>query len=76
MSLIRIEGYSRNLWGRDIITLDNVKPGAIGGEFLKTAPRTGIEVDTGIFLLERLQGAIIMLEQGEIEEPSAVVKIS
>jgi propanol-preferring alcohol dehydrogenase len=75
MSPIEIKDYSNNLWGRDIITLYNVKHRE-SGEFLNIANEIGIAMETRVFPFNQLQDAMISLKRGEIKEPNAVVKIS
>jgi propanol-preferring alcohol dehydrogenase len=74
MSLIEIENYSENLWGRDVRTLYNVNK-AEAEEFLKIAGQTGMRMGRQVFNWEELQDAMIQVKKGEIKEPNAVIKI-
>ena len=75
MSTIEIENYSKNLWGRDVRTLYNVKK-TEGEEYLEIAGRINIKMGTQVFPFEQLQEAMILVKNGEIKEPNAVVKIA
>ncbi|MCK4337035.1 MAG: alcohol dehydrogenase, partial [Candidatus Aminicenantes bacterium] len=74
MSLIAIENYSENLWGRDVRTLYNVNK-AEAEEFLKIAGQTGMRMERRVFNWEELQDAMIQVKKGEIKEPNAVIKV-
>ena len=75
MSTIEIENYSKNLWGRDVRTLYNVKK-TEGEEYLEIAGRTNIKMGRQVFPFEQLQEAMILMKNGKIKEPNAVVKIA
>ena len=74
MSLIEINDYSNNLWGRDIFTLYNVKHSE-SEEFLRLATKIGITIDIKVFPFEKLQDAMIQLKQRKIKEPNVVIKM-
>jgi len=74
MSIIGIKDYSKNLWGRDIRTLYNVNK-SDGEEFLEIAGRIGIKMDKQVFSFEQLQDAMILIKNGEIKEPNAVITV-
>ena len=72
MSKIEIKNYSKNLWGRDVRTLYNVnKPD--GEEFLEIAGRTGIKMGRQVFSFGQLQDAMILIENGQLKEPNALI---
>ena len=75
MSEIKIRNYSKNLWGRQIKTLYNVKL-SDGNEFLKIANNLNLTIKKSIFKFEELQDALISFKRGKIKGLVGVVKIS
>ncbi len=74
-SPIRIENYSENLWGRDIRTLYNLNR-SDAEEFFEIVDRLELEMGTSLFPFKDLQDALILVRQGRLEQPNAVIKIS
>jgi len=74
-SPIAIEDYSRNLWGRDVRTLYNLKR-SDAVEFFEIIDQLGFSMGTSGFPLEELQDALILAKHGELEEPNAVIEIA
>ncbi len=74
-SRIVIEDYSRNMWGRDIKTLYNVRKD-FAQEFLSMVGELGISIGKEVFPFEKLQDAMILMKDGKLKEPNAVVKVS
>ncbi len=72
MSKIEIKNYSKNLWGRDIRTLYNVNK-SDGEEFLEIAGRTDIKMGRQVFSFEQLQDAMILIKNGQLKEPNALI---
>jgi propanol-preferring alcohol dehydrogenase len=75
MSVIEIENYSENLWGRDLRTLYNVNA-AEAREFLEIAGKIDLKMPRKVFPFEELQDAMIKVKKGQIKEPNAVIRIS
>lgn len=75
MSKIEIENYSKNLWGRTIKSLYQVRRD-YGKEFLKIANEAQLTIDKRIFEFTELQDAMILLRKGEIKEMNAVLKVA
>ena len=74
-SPIVIDGYSKNLWGRAIKTLYQLRRsdaeaffGIVGG--------LEVAVGTTLFPFEELQDALILVKQGKLKQPNAVIKIA
>jgi propanol-preferring alcohol dehydrogenase len=74
-SPITIEDYSRNLWGRDIRTLYNLKR-SDAEEFFAIVDQLDLQVGTSVFSFEELQDALVLTRQGKLPEPNAVVEIA
>jgi propanol-preferring alcohol dehydrogenase len=74
-SPIVINKYSQNLWGRTIKTLYHLKRSDAEG-FLRIIGRLEEGVGTMLFPFEKLQDALILVKQGKLEQPNAVIKIS
>jgi propanol-preferring alcohol dehydrogenase len=74
-SPIRIKNYSENLWGRDIRTLYNLSR-ADADAFFEIVDRLELEVETRLFSFEDLPDALILVRQGRLEHPNAVIKVS
>jgi propanol-preferring alcohol dehydrogenase len=74
-SKIVVEDYSKNLWGRDIRTLYNLKR-ADAEEFIETVDNLELSVGTSIFPFEDLQDALILAKQGNLEQPNAVIRVA
>jgi len=75
MSVIRVNNYSDNLWGKDIRTLYNVNKGE-SEEFLEIAGKTDMRMEKRVFPFDRLPEAMIQVKKGEIKEPNAVISFS
>lgn len=74
MSNIEIKNYTKNLWGRTIKTLYQVRRD-YGNEFLEIIRKMKIKIPIKIFEFEELQDAMIMMKKGELKEMNAVLKI-
>jgi len=74
-SPIRIEDYSENLWGRDIRTLYNLSR-SDAEEFFEIIDGLELEMGISLFPFKDLQDALILVRQGRLEQPNAVIKIS
>jgi propanol-preferring alcohol dehydrogenase len=74
MSLIRIEDYSANLWGRDIRTLYNVNR-RDAEELLQFAREIDLGLGTEVFPFDDCQQGMIRVRRGEISEANAAVRI-
>jgi propanol-preferring alcohol dehydrogenase len=74
MSLIRIEDYSSNLWGRDIRTLYNVNR-RDAEELLQFAREIDLGLGTEVFPFEACQEGMIRVRCGEIGEANAAVRV-
>jgi len=74
-SKIVVEDYSKNLWGRDIRTLYNLKR-ADAEEFIEMVDNLELSVGTSIFPFEDLQDALILAKQGNLEQPNAVIRVA
>jgi len=74
-SPIAIGSYSQNLWGRSIKTLYHLKRSDAEG-FLKIIGGLEGSVGTTLFPFEELEDALIMVKQGNLEQPNAVIKIA
>jgi len=74
-SPITIENYSENLWGRDIRTLYNLNK-SDAEEFFAIVDRLELNVGTSLFPFEEVQDALILVRQGKLEQPNAVIKIA
>ncbi len=75
MSAIEINHYSKNVWGRNIKTLYNVKISE-AREFLDIASKIDLKMGSQLFSFEELPDAMILVKNGRIKEPNAVVKIA
>ena len=74
-SPIVINNYSQNLWGRDIKTLYHLNRSDAEG-FLEIIGGLEKGVGTTLFPFEELQDALILVKQGKLEQPNAVIKIA
>jgi propanol-preferring alcohol dehydrogenase len=74
-SPIAIEDYSQNLWGRDIRTLYNLKR-SDAEEFFDVVDQLDLKVGTSVFSFEELQDALVLVRQGKLPEPNAVIEIA
>jgi propanol-preferring alcohol dehydrogenase len=74
-SPIVIENYTKNLWGRTIETLYNLRISE-ADEFLEIADRLKIKPEKGIFPFEDLQDVLITVRQGKAKAANSVIKIS
>jgi propanol-preferring alcohol dehydrogenase len=73
-SQIVVENYSRNLWGRDIRTLYNLKR-ADAREFIEMVDRLDLKMGTSVFPFEELQDVLILAKQGKLKQPNAVIRV-
>jgi propanol-preferring alcohol dehydrogenase len=73
-SPITIEDYSENLWGREIRTLYNLTR-TDAEEFFCIVDRLGLKVGTSVFSFEELPDVLVLVKQGKLPEPNAVVEI-
>ncbi len=74
-SPIVINKYSQNLWGRTIKTLYHLSRSDAEG-FLTIIGGLEGTVGTTLFPFEELQDALILVKQGKLEQPNAVIKIA
>ena len=74
-SPIVIENYSKNLWGRTIETLYNVKKSE-ADEFLEIANRLQIIPERGVFRFEELQDVLIAVRHGKAKVANSVIEIA
>ena len=74
-SPIRIENYSENLWGRDIRTLYHLSR-SDATKFFEIIDRLELKMGISLFPFDDLQDALILVRQGRLEEPNAVIRIS
>jgi propanol-preferring alcohol dehydrogenase len=74
-SPIAIEDYSANLWGRDIRTLYNLSR-SDAEEFFDIVDQLDLRVGTSVFSFGELPDALILANQGMLEQPNAVVEIA
>ena len=74
-SPIRIESYSDNLWGRNLVTLYNLNMEDARG-FFEVADRIELDVGTRVFSFEELPSALLLVKHGKVGAPNAVVEIS
>ena len=74
-SPIVIENYSKNLWGRTIETLYNVKKSE-ADEFLEIADRLQIIPERGVFPFEELQDVLIAVRHGKAKVANSVIEIA
>jgi len=75
MSTIEVGNYSKNLWGRNVKTLYNVKIHE-AREFLDLVKHMDLETKSRLFPFEELQDAMMRVKNGEIKEPNAVIKVA
>ena len=73
-SLIKIEDYSANLWGRDIRTLYHLTR-SDAEEFFGMVNQLGLQVGTTVFSFEDLPKALILAKQGKLAQPNAVIQV-
>jgi propanol-preferring alcohol dehydrogenase len=74
-SPIVIEEYSKNLWGRSIKTLYQLKRSDAYG-FFEIIGGLEAVVGTTLFPFEELQDALILVKQGKLKQPNAVITIA
>jgi propanol-preferring alcohol dehydrogenase len=74
-SPIVINKYSQNLWGRTIKTLYHLNRSDAEG-FLEIIGGLEQGIGTTLFPFEELQDALILVKQGKLEQPNAVIKIA
>lgn len=76
-SRIVIEDYSNHFWGRSLKTLYHVKKYDIEG-FISIVRHLGQEMrqSVRVFPFEELQDALILVKNGELDTPNAVIQVS
>jgi propanol-preferring alcohol dehydrogenase len=74
-SPIVIENYSKSLWGHTIKTLYHLKRSE-AATFFKLVEKLDLSVDTMLFAFEQTQEALILVKQGKLEQPNAVIKMA
>ncbi|MCD6474203.1 MAG: alcohol dehydrogenase catalytic domain-containing protein [Thermoplasmata archaeon] len=74
MSKIEIKDYTKNLWGRSIKTLYQVRRD-YGNEFLRMVNEMNLTIPKRIFKFEELQDAMKIMKRGEFKELNAVLEI-
>ena len=74
-SAIVIENYSENLWGRDITTLYNLKR-SDAEEFFTIVDQLDLRVGASVFSFEELPDVLVLVKQGKLSEPNAVIEIA
>jgi propanol-preferring alcohol dehydrogenase len=75
MTPIEIKDYTKNLWGKKIKTLYQVRRD-YGREFLEIANKLNLTIDKEIVEFEEIQDTMIRMKHGEIKGLVAVAKIS
>jgi propanol-preferring alcohol dehydrogenase len=73
-SPITIQDYGRNLWGRDIRTLYNLRR-SDAEEFFAILDQLDLQVETSVFPFEALPDALILAKQGKLPQPNAVIEV-
>ncbi len=76
-SKIVIKDYSRNFWGRTLKTLYNLTK-SDAEDFFAIVRGLGDEIrmSVRIFPFEALQEALILVKNGELKEPNAVIQVN
>lgn len=74
-SPITVEEYSGNLWGRDIRTLYNLKR-SDAEEFFAIVDQLDLRVGASVFSFEELPDVLVLVKQGKLPEPNAVIEIA
>ena len=74
-SPITIEDYSENLRGRSIKTLYHLKR-SDAEEFFEIVDGVGLRVGYTLFPFDELQGALVLVRQGKLKQPNAVLKVA
>jgi propanol-preferring alcohol dehydrogenase len=74
-SPITIEHYSQNLWGRTIKTLYQLNR-ADAEEFIERVNNLDLNLGIDLFPFEELDEAIILVKQGKLEQPNAVIRVN
>ena len=76
-SKITIEDYSNNFWGRNLKTLYHVNKSDIE-DFITIVRQLGHEMrqSVRIFPFEGLQEALILVKNGKLDTPNAVIQVS
>jgi D-arabinose 1-dehydrogenase-like Zn-dependent alcohol dehydrogenase len=75
MSMIEVEDYSTNLWGRDIRTLYNVNQ-KDSRDFLRLAGDLDLSSEVEVYPFEDLNEAMIRLKRGQPQAPNVVLQIT
>jgi propanol-preferring alcohol dehydrogenase len=73
-SMITIEDYSSNLWGRTIKTLFHLRR-SDGEEFIEKVNGLELELGVSLFPFEDLDDALILTNQSKLEQPNAVIAV-
>jgi propanol-preferring alcohol dehydrogenase len=74
-SPIVIREYSENLWGRDIRTLYNLRR-SDAEAFFDIVDRLNMKVGMSVFSFEELPDVLVLVKQGKLPEPNAVIEIA
>jgi propanol-preferring alcohol dehydrogenase len=73
-STITIQHYSKNLWGRTIKTLYQLRR-SDAEEFINKVNDLDLHPGVSIFGFEELDEAIILAKQGKLEQPNAIIEV-
>ncbi|MEA3375642.1 MAG: zinc-binding alcohol dehydrogenase family protein [Chloroflexota bacterium] len=74
-SPIVIENYSAHLWGRDIRTLYNLNR-ADAEAFIALVDELDLDVRTSVFSFDEVQDALVLADEGKLEQPNGVIKVA
>ena len=66
---------SENLWGRDIRMLYNLNR-SDAEEFFDIVDQLDLRVGTSVFSFEELPDVLVLVKQGKLPQPNAVVEIA
>ena len=73
-SIITIEHYSANLWGRTIKTLYQLRR-SDAEEFIELVNDLDLHPGVSLFPFEELDEALILAKQNKLEQPNAVIEV-
>jgi propanol-preferring alcohol dehydrogenase len=74
-SPIGIQSYSENLWGRNLVTLYNLKRADAQG-FFQVVRHLHLDVGIRRFPFEELREALLLVKHGKVGQPNAVIEVS
>jgi propanol-preferring alcohol dehydrogenase len=74
-SPIAVKDYTKNLWGRDIRTLYNLKRSDTE-EFFAIVDQLDLRVGMTVFPFEELPDALVLAKQGKLPQPNAVIEVA